>query len=125
MSDRMMSVEEALAWLDPSTGPKPAVPSPLLVDRYARTIVAQAEQIDRLRADAGLPAPDRPGVWYPARNLDGGFGDVRSGRGKVVVMGLDYKGQPFRLILPADIADEYGRTLQAAATHAQKEETNE
>ena len=50
MSDlKMMSVTEARAWLDPSTGPKPEVPSPLLVDRYARTIVHQAEQIERLQ----------------------------------------------------------------------------
>ena len=50
MSDpKMMSATGARAWLDPSAGPKPEVPSPLLVDRYARTIVAQAEQIERLQ----------------------------------------------------------------------------
>lgn len=62
MSDRIMSVEEALAWLDPSTGPKPQVPSPLLVDRYAHTVIEQDETIQtlsRLLADAEEAATEK------------------------------------------------------------------
>ena len=49
MSDHM-TVAEARKWLDTSVGPRPEAPSPLLVDRYARTIIAQSKQIERLQA---------------------------------------------------------------------------
>lgn len=65
MSDpKMVSVTEARTWLDPSAGPKPEVPSPLLVDRYARTIVHQAEQIERLQA--ALRQADQDAFWESA-----------------------------------------------------------
>lgn len=61
MSDHI-SVKEARSWLDPSTGPKPEVPSPLLVDRYALTVIEQAETIQtlsRLLAGAEEAATER------------------------------------------------------------------
>lgn len=62
MSDHMVSTYEALAWLDPHNSPKPEVPSPLLVDRYARTVIEQDETIQtlsRLLAEAEEAAIER------------------------------------------------------------------
>ena len=87
----------------------------------------EAEMLDDL--EDMLPAPPAPSrpmfpggrVWY----IEGPVGDVRAtSDGKVVAFGT-WQERPFRIVSTPEGMRTLARTLEAAADHAQKEETNE
>lgn len=89
-----------------------------------------ATRIAQILCEEGLLAPDLPdpsrgmgtsgAVWYLPYHI----GDIRRMGEHIVAFGHDCQDKPFRLVLNAPAAVAIGRTILAAAKHAEGAQSN-